>query len=524
MLLDIAKLPTAGNSAIRLHPSDNVAVARVPIPAGTGLSVEGLQVTAREAIPAGHKIALRAIRAGELVERYGQAIGRASQMIEAGRHVHTHNLSFEELQFDYEFPATETPVPQASKDAPTFLGYQRADGRVGTRNYIAVMAASNCAAHTAELIARSYEDQPLPPNVDGVVAFPHGEGCGHVFGADVDQLRRTMGGVLAHPNVSAGIILGLGCEVNQIDYYLSDGGQGPGGVPAASAGRDRGAPLAGVTLQSSGGTRGAVEAARREIARFLERAAAEKRTETPASKIVLGLNCGGSDSFSGITANPALGYCSDLLAEAGATAVLAETPEIFGAEHLLVKRARNKQVAEKLLSYIQEYKNYLKRFGSGFDDNPSPGNKQGGLSNILEKSLGAVAKGGTSPLIDVYDFAERVTSPGFVFMNTPGYDPVSLTGLAAGGCNLLAFTTGRGSAIGFPTVPVIKISSNSNMYRRMTDNMDINAGAIADGEAPVAQVGREIFDFVLEVASGRRTCAERLGHREFVPWRIGPVM
>jgi altronate hydrolase len=346
--------------------------------------------------------------------------------------------------------------------------------------------------------------------VDGVVAFPHGEGCGQVFGADVDQLRRTMGGVLAHPNVSAGIILGLGCEVNQIDYYLSDGG--------------RGAPLAGVTLQSSGGTRGAVEAARREIARFLERAAAEKRTETPASKIVLGLNCGGSDSFSGITANPALGYCSDLLAEAGATAVLAETPEIFGAEHLLVKRARNKQVAEKLLSYIQEYKNYLKRFGSGFDDNPSPGNKQGGLSNILEKSLGAVAKGGTSPLIDVYDFAERLTSPGFVFMNTPGYDPVSLTGLAAGGCNLLAFTTGRGSAIGFPTVPVIKISSNSHMYRRMMDNMDINAGAIADGEASVAQVGREIFDFVLEVASGRRTCAERLGHREFVPWRIGPVM
>jgi altronate hydrolase len=524
MLLDIAKLPTAGNSVIRLHPTDNVAVARVPIPAGTGLSVEGLQLVTREAIPAGHKIALRDIRPGELVERYGQAIGRASQLIEAGQHVHTHNLSFEEMQFDYEFPATEAPVPQPSKDAPTFLGYQRADGRVGTRNYIAVMAASNCAAHTAEMVARGYEGQTLPPNVDGVVAFPHGEGCGHVFGPDVDQLRRTMGGVLAHPNVSAGIILGLGCEVNQIDYYLSDGGQGPGGVPAGSAGRGRGAPLVGVTLQSSGGTRGAVEAARREIARFLDRAAAEKRTETPASKIVLGLNCGGSDSFSGITANPALGYCSDLLAGIGATAVLAETPEIFGAEHLLVKRARNSQVAEKLLSRIRDYREYLNRFACGFDDNPSPGNKQGGLSNILEKSLGAVAKGGTSPLIEVYDFAERVASPGFVFMNTPGYDPVSLTGLAAGGCTLLAFTTGRGSAIGFPTVPVIKISSNSGMYRRMTDNMDINAGAIADGEASVAQVGRAIFDFVLEVASGRRTCAERLGHREFVPWRIGPVM
>jgi altronate hydrolase len=517
MLLDIAKLPTAGNSAIRLHPADNVAVARVPIQAGTELSVEGVGLVAREAIPAGHKIALRAILPGELVERYGQAIGRASQLIEAGHHVHTHNLSFEEVRFNYEFPATEAPVPRPRKDAPTFLGYQRADGRVGTRNYIAVAAASNCAAHTAELVARSYEGQTLPPNVDGVVAFPHGDGCGHVFGPDVDQLRRTVAGVLAHPNVSAGIILGLGCESNQIDHYLSDGGQGPG------AG-GQGALLVGLTMQGSGGTRGAVEAARREISRFLDRAAAEKRTETPASKLVLGLNCGGSDSFSGITANPALGYCSDLLAEIGATAVLAETPEIFGAEHLLVKRARNKQVADKLLSYIGKYKDYLKQFGSDFDDNPSPGNKQGGLSNILEKSLGAVAKGGTSRLIEVYDFAERVASPGFVFMNTPGYDPVSLTGLAAGGCTLLAFTTGRGSAIGFPTVPVIKIASNSGMYRRMTDNMDINAGAIADGEATVPQVGREIFDFVLEVASGRRTCAERLGHREFVPWRIGPVM
>ncbi len=508
MLLEIAKLPTAENSVIRLHPTDNVAVARVPIPAGTELRVEGLRLVTKDSIGAGHKIALRAIRPGEIVERYGQAIGRASQPIEAGRHVHTHNLSFEELRFDYEFPAMETPKPQPPADAPRFLGYAREDGRVGTRNYIAVVAASNCAAHTAEAVARGYEGETLPPNVDGVVAFPHSDGCGHVFGPDVDQLRRTLGGVLGHPNVSAAIILGLGCEVNQIDHYLS-----------GQAGR-----LAGLTLQSSGGTRGAVEAARREISRFLERAAAERRTEAPASKIVLGLNCGGSDSFSGITANPALGCCSDLLAEMGGTAVLAETPEIFGAEHLLVKRARNRQVAEKLLAYIRKYQEYLNRFASGFDDNPSPGNKQGGLSNILEKSLGAVAKGGTSPLMDVYDYAERVASPGFVFMNTPGYDPVSVTGLAAGGCNLVAFTTGRGSAIGFPTVPVIKIASNSNTYRRMTDNMDVNAGAIADGEKTVQQVGREIFQLVLEVASGRRTCAERLGHREFVPWRIGPVM
>jgi altronate hydrolase len=257
---------------------------------------------------------------------------------------------------------------------------------------------------------------------------------------------------------------------------------------------------------------------------MMERAAAEQRVEVPASKIVLGLNCGGSDSFSGITANPALGVCSDMLAAIGATAVLAETTEIFGAEHLLVRRARNRAVADKLLGFVRGYKDYLRRFGGSFDDNPSPGNKEGGLTNILEKSLGAVAKAGSTPLNDAVDYAERVKAPGFVFMNTPGYDPVSLTGLAAGGANLIAFTTGRGSAIGFPTIPVIKIASNSVTYRRMRDNMDINAGRIADGEAAVREIGKEIFDMALRVASGERTASERLGHHEFVPWRIGPVL
>ena len=511
MLVDIAKLPTAENAAIHLHPTDNVAVARVPIAAGTELSVGGIPVIARDPIPAGHKVALWDIAEGEVVERYGQVIGRASAPIGAGHHVHTHNLAFEELAFNYEFPEIETAPPEAREGAPVFDGYLREDGRVGTRNYIAVVAASNCAAHTAELIARSYEGTALPANVDGVVAFPHGEGCGHAFGPDVDQLRRTLGGVLVHPNVSAAVILGLGCEVNQIDHYLGAGGP-------------RSSRLVGMTLQSSGGTSATIEAARREIGRFIEQATAERRTPQPASKIVLGLNCGGSDSFSGITANPALGYCSDLLAEIGGTPVLAETPEIVGAEHLLVKRARNRGVAEKLLACIAGYKEYLARFHGSFDDNPSPGNKEGGLSNILEKSLGAAAKGGTSPLIDVYDYAERITSPGFCFMNTPGYDPVSLSGLAAGGCNLIAFTTGRGSAIGFPTIPVIKIATNSNTYARMKDNMDVNAGEVADGESTVRDVGRRIFDLMVEVAGGRRTCAERLGHKEFVPWRIGPVM
>ena len=511
MLLDIAHLPTAENSVIHLHPSDNIAIARVPLSAGTQLLVEGVGMVTRESIPAGHKVALRSITAGETVRRYGQSIGRARAAIEPGQHVHTHNLAFEELHLNYEFPACETPLPAPPREMPSFLGYAREDGRVGTRNYIAVVAASNCAAHTAELIARSYLGATLPPNVDGVVAFPHGEGCGHAFGPDVDQLRRTLGGVLMHPNVSAAIVLGLGCEVNQIDHYL-----GPGGP--------RSGRLAGMTLQASGGTTAAVEAARREIARFFDQAAAENRTSAPASKIVLGLNCGGSDSFSGITANPALGHCSDLLAACGGAPVLAETTEIFGAEHLLVKRARNRHVAEKLLGCIENYKRYLRRFEGSFDDNPTPGNKAGGLSNILEKSLGAVAKGGTSPLVDVFEYAERIAAAGFSFMNTPGYDPVSLTGLAAGGCNVIAFTTGRGSAIGFPTVPVIKIATNSATFRQMSGNMDVNAGTIADGEKAVPEIGRQIFDLLLEVASGRRTCAERLGHQEFVPWRIGPVL
>ncbi|HTQ53355.1 MAG TPA: altronate dehydratase family protein [Bryobacteraceae bacterium] len=510
MLLEIAKLPTAENSAIHLHPDDNVAIARVPLVPGAELKVDGQALAVLEPVPAGHKIALAAIPRGTVLRRYGQVIGRASQDIAAGAHVHTHNLAFEEPHFDYEYPAGEIPLP-ARHDSPTFLGYPREDGSAGTRNYIAVVAASNCAAHTAELIARSFDGERLPPNIDGVVAFPHGEGCGHTIGPDTAQLRRTLAGVLAHPNVAAAVILGLGCEVNQIEHYL-----GPNAP--------RSTRLVGMTLQSSGGTRGAVVAACAEIGRLMADCAGMQRVAVPASRIVLGLNCGGSDSFSGITANPALGLCSDRLAAIGASAVLAETTEIFGAEHLLVRRARNRQVADRLLSFVRSYKQYLVRFAGSFDDNPSPGNKEGGLTNILEKSLGAVAKAGSSPLTDAVDYAEPVRTPGFVFMNTPGYDPVSLTGLAAGGCNLIAFTTGRGSAIGFPSVPVLKIASNTNTYRRMQGNMDINAGAIADGEKSVAEVGAEIFEMLLRVASGERTCAERLGHQEFVPWRIGPVL
>ena len=507
-LLEIAKLPTAENAAIVLHPSDPVAIARVALAAGQRV----LSVVLLEPIPAGHKVAITDLADGEWVRRYGQVIGRARGAIAAGSHIHTHNLAYENVVAEYEFPSAETEPGVASKEAskdatkdvPVFLGYPRQDGRAGTRNYIAVVAASNCASHTAELIASSYDK--LPPNVDGVVAFPHSEGCGHSIGPDTEQLSRTLKGVLDHPNVSSAVILGLGCEVNQIEPYL---------------GSDR---VVGLTLQTSGGTRGAIDAAREAIGRMLERAAAEVRCELPASRIVLGLNCGGSDSFSGISANPALGACCDLLAEIGATFVLAETTEIIGAEHLLLRRARNRAVGERLLQMVRGYREYLDRFGGSFNDNPTPGNKAGGLTTILEKSLGAAAKAGTTSLNQVVDYAERIQGPGFVFMNTPGYDPISLTGLAAGGCNLIAFTTGRGSAIGFPTIPVLKIATNTPLFRRMGDNMDLNAGPIADGEASIAAVGREIFEALLRVSSGQRTASERLGHKEFVPWRIGPVL
>lgn len=515
MLYEIASAPTAANSIILLNPHDNVAIARVGIPAESRIEVGGTVLVTRQFVPAGHKIAIARIGRGESVLRYGNVIGFATRDIDMGEHVHEHNLGYQELELSRVEFGTAPQLPAPFAEPRTFLGFPRRDGRVGTRNYIGVVAASNCAAHTAELIAASFRNEALPATVDGVVAFPHGEGCGMSIGPDTEQLQRTLRGVLDHPNIFAALILGLGCEVNQISHYLGDSKNDGYAAPEN---------LHGLTLQESGGTVATVEAARRQICGFIEKAGREQREEVSARHLVLGLNCGGSDSFSGITANPALGHCCDLIVAQRGTVVLAETTEIIGAEHLLLRRARTRQVAENLLARINDYKAYLRQFGGSFNDNPSPGNKEGGLTNILEKSLGAVAKGGTTALEDVVRYAERITTPGLVFMDTPGYDPVSITGLGAGGVNLIAFTTGRGSAIGFPSIPVLKIASNTATYRRMSGNMDINAGRIADGEASVEDVGREIFETLLRVASGEKTLAEKLGHHEFSPWRIGPVL
>lgn len=510
-LTRIESASAAQNSAMQLHAADNVAIAKRPLRAGQLIRVAGRTIQLKAAIPAGHKFALNEIGAGLPILRYGEQIGTARGVIRTGEHIHLHNAIYHEIEFGYEFPKQEAAARIEALSVPTFMGYARRDGRVGTRNYIVVAAASNCAAHVAGLVAAHFRNVPLPDGVDGVAVFPHADGCGHAIGPDTQQLHRTISGLLDHPNVAGAVLIGLGCEVNLLEGYF----------PAGTRQTEH---LTGLTIQESGGTTKAVSAGIAAVEKHIERAAEFSRTAVSASKIILGLNCGGSDSFSGITANPALGLCSDMLAGIGATAVLGETPEIVGAEHLLIRRARNREVASSLLGCIERYREYLRRFGGNFDDNPAPGNKDGGLTNIVEKSLGAVAKGGSSPLMSVVEYADRIASEGLVFMNTPGYDPVSITGLAAGGVNVIAFTTGRGSAIGFPTVPVIKIATNTSTFERMRDNMDLNAGRILDGEASLEDVGLEILQLTLDVASGKHTASERLGHGEFVPWRIGPVL
>ncbi len=511
--------PSGAASVLILHPKDNVAVSVSGLDAGASVQAGDRILVVKEPIPAGHKIALRPVAVDERVFKYGEVIGRAKQAIESGAWVHTHNLVPEFIDCDYEY-AVSTPVTEylSEEQSGTFLGYQRENGDVGTRNYIAVIATSNCSSHVATEIAASLRDVSFETHgVDGVVAISHHDGCGHSEGGDTWQLERTMAGMIFHPNVGAVLMVSLGCEGNQISKYL-------GTAQLGQQSFRKGKLVVGMEMQSSGGTRKTIESGVAQVRELIGHCNTMTRTPQPLGRIVMGTNCGGSDAFSGISANPALGYASDLLVRCHGTSILAEIPECMGAEHLLTRRAADEATGRKVIDVVRWYQEYLGRFGAKWDDNPSPGNKAGGISNIAEKSLGAVAKGGTTSLTAVYRYAERVDKPGFVLMNTPGYDPVSLTGIAAGGANLIVFTTGRGSGIGFPVVPVIKVSSNSRIAAAMGDNIDINAGTIVEGRESVQDVGQRIFDTVRRVASGEKTKSEVLGHREFVPWRIGPVM
>ena len=499
--------------ALILHPDDDVVIAKAPIPTGTVLDHDGDRLEVVCDVRPGHKIARRARGTGEAVRRYGQVIGFATQPIGRGEHVHTHNLAVGDYQREYEVGVDVRPVDYYPPDQMRYFdGFKRADGRVGTRNYLAVISTVNCSASVCQFIRERFRDvQRDFPNVDGVIAITHKSGCGtKLFGEDHEALMRVLGGYARHPNVGAYLLIGLGCEVNQTVPFIE----------RQRLGRPR-----VLSIQEAGGVRKTVEAGIKAVQDLLPVANEARRTPQPLSELILATNCGGSDGNSGITANPALGWAVDELVRYGGTGVLAETPEIYGAEHLLIRRAVNEGVAKKLIDRFKWWEYYCRVLGAEMDNNPAPGNKAGGLTTVFEKSLGGVTKGGTTPLADVFLYGEPITTRGFVFMDTPGHDPVSVTGLVAGGANIVVFTTGRGSVFGCRPVPSIKLATNSLVYRQMEEDMDINCGVILEG-TPLETVGRQVFEEVVAVASGRKTKSEALGigEEEFAPWIIGPVL
>ena len=513
----------AAADVISLHASDNVCVAAKPISKGTTVTANANQVIATSNIKPGHKIATVNLPQGTPILKYGQVIGFATADIAAGEHVHSHNLQIGDIVNDYA-AATEIPEPPKPLIGKTFQGYRRPNGKAGTRNYVAVISTVNCSASVSKYITQRFDHDQLKqyPNIDGVIAFTHQSGCGMQYQGDAHAtLNRVLGGIAKHPNIGAYLLIGLGCEAAPMGYLLQDQNLVQiDGVPNNNAD----APIV-LSMQDEGGTVKTVEKGIRLLSELLPKANDVERVTIDASELILGLECGGSDGNSGITANPAVGVASNMLVAAGGTPILAETSEIYGAEHLLTRRSVNKEVAQKLIDRIQWWKDYVAMFGADLDNNPSAGNKEGGLTTIAEKSLGAVAKAGNTALVDVYRYAEPVTAKGLTIMDTPGYDPASVTGMVAGGANMIVFTTGRGSCFGCKPVPSIKIATNTPMYNRMEDDMDLNAGGILQGQS-IDEVGEQIFQEVLDVASGKKTKSEvhGIGEEEFIPWLVGPML
>jgi altronate hydrolase len=505
---------TKTSFTIRLHANDDVVIARQQLVSGTALLDEHVKISGL--IPPGHKVATRAIAVGDPIKRYNQIIGFAKRPIAPGEHVHLHNMAMGEFARDYAFGVDAKPTQFV--DAPaTFMGIVRADGRVATRNYLGILSTVNCSATVAHGIADAFKGPALAnfPNIDGVVALTHGSGCGmDVQGESMQVLRRTLGGYARHANFAGVLIVGLGCEANQINALLG------------AEHLEQGPLLRTYSIQDTGGTAKSIAKGVALLQDMLVHANAVSRERVPASHLLLGLQCGGSDGYSGITANPALGAAVDLLVRNGGTAILSETPEIYGAEHLLTRRAVSRDVGEKLIGRIKWWEEYTTRNKGEMNNNPSPGNKAGGLTTILEKSLGAVAKGGTTNLVAVYEYAEPVTAKGFVYMDTPGYDPVSATGQVAGGANMICFTTGRGSAYGCAPSPSLKLSTNTMLWQRQEEDIDINCGEIVDGTSTVEQMGERFFELILATASGQKSKSEQHGYgqNEFVPWYLGAVM
>ena len=503
------------NPVIRLHANDNVLIARGDLTLGQHLEALGVRVRAQ--VPAGHKIAARAIARGEQIRKYDTVIGVAERDIAAGEHVHSHNLRLVDFYRDPEFCRDVRPVEYVPEsERATFMGYVRPDGRVGTRNFIGILSSVNCSATVIKHIAAHFTRERLAayPNVDGVAAFAQSSGCGMSSPSEhFDMLRRTIAGYARHPNLAGVLIVGLGCERNQVASLVESQGLIPG------------ENLHTMVMQDTGGTRATIEAGIRAIEAMLPAANAYTRQPVSASHIKIGLECGGSDGFSGITANPALGAAMDILVRHGGTAILSETPEIHGVEYMLTRRAVTPEVGQKLLDRLAWWERYTAGQNAQFNGVVGHGNQQGGLANIFEKSLGSAMKGGTTPLQAVYEYAEPIDKAGFVFMDSPGYDPVAATGQIASGANLICFTTGRGSMFGSKPAPTIKLASNSPMFRRLEEDMDINCGLVLDGELSVAQMGERIFEHILRAASGEPTKSELLGlgDHEFVPWHVGIV-
>jgi len=507
--------PLAASPLIRLHANDNVLVARQPIGLGQELSEFGLRMRAQ--VPAGHKIAAQRIAAGEPVKKYDTVIGAATRDIEAGEHVHSHNLEIIDFDRDPGFCEDVRPVdyvPEAER--ATFMGIVRPDGRVATRNFVGILSSVNCSATVIKHIAAHFTPERLAayPNVDGVAAFAQTSGCGMSSPSEhFDVLRRTIAGYARHPNLAGVLIVGLGCERNQVADLV------------ASQGLTLGEHVRTLVMQDVGGTRATIAAGVAAIESMLPAANDVKREPVSAAHLKIGLECGGSDGFSGITANPALGAAMDILVRHGGTAILSETPEIHGVEFMLTRRAVTPEVGKKLLARLAWWAEYTRGHNGQFNGVVGPGNQAGGLANIFEKSLGSAMKGGTTPLQAVYEYAETIDTAGFVFMDSPGYDPVASTGQIASGANLICFTTGRGSMFGSKPAPTIKLATNTPMYRRLEEDMDINCGLVLDGELSVSQMGQHIFEHILRAASGQSTKSELLGlgDHEFVPWHLGIV-
>lgn len=500
---------------IRLHASDNVLIAKSQV--AIGQELPGLSARARAQIPAGHKVAASPIAKGQPVRKYNAVIGVAARDIETGDYVHTHNLAFFDFDRDPGFGLDVRPVtyvPEAER--ATFQGYVREDGRVGTRNFIGLISSVNCSATAISRIAAHFTPERLKdfPNVDGVAAFPQTTGCGMSSPSPhFDLLRRTLAGYARHPNMAGVLIVGLGCERNQVADLVD------------SQGLESGRLMRTMVMQDVGGTQATIDAGIRAVEEMLPIANAYQRQTVPASHISIGLQCGGSDGFSGITANPALGAAMDILVSHGGTAILSETPEIHGVEYMLTRRAVSPEVGQKLLDQLTWWAEYTRGHNGQFNGVVGPGNQAGGLANIFEKSLGSAMKGGTTPLQGVYAYAEPIAQKGFVFMDSPGYDPVAATGQIASGANLICFTTGRGSMFGSKPAPTIKLASNTPMFERLRQDMDINCGAILDGEVNLPEMGQRIFDAILKHGSGELTKSELLGlgDHEFVPWHLGIV-